>query len=101
MQVDLVKIDVEDFGADVLAGMQEVIRRDRPFIVCEVLPPGHRNERTRDILAALGYQPYWITPSGYIRFPASILAEAIFRIFCRRRSPRPKLFCGISMFFGI
>jgi FkbM family methyltransferase len=67
MQVDLVKIDVEDFEADVLAGMQEVIRRDRPFIVCEVLPRAHRNERTREIVASLDYQPYWISPAGYIR----------------------------------
>jgi FkbM family methyltransferase len=67
MQVDLVKIDVEDFEADVLAGMREVIKRDRPFIVCEVLPRAHRNERTREIVASLDYQPYWITPSGYIR----------------------------------
>lgn len=67
MRVDLVKIDVEDFEADVLAGMREVIKRDRPFIVCEVLPRTHRNERTRDIVASLEYQPYWITPSGYIR----------------------------------
>jgi len=67
MRVDLVKIDVEDFEADVLAGMQGVIRRDRPFIVCEVLPRAHRNVRTRDIVESLGYQAYWITPSGYIR----------------------------------
>jgi FkbM family methyltransferase len=69
MRVDLVKIDVEDAEADVLAGMLEVIKRDRPFIVCEVLPRTHRNERTRDIVASLEYQPYWITPSGYIRVP--------------------------------
>ena len=67
MRVDLLKIDVEDFEADVLAGMREVIKRDRPFIVCEVLPRAHRNERTRDIVASLEYQPYWITPAGYIR----------------------------------
>jgi len=67
MQVELIKIDVEDFEADVLTGMREVIKRDRPFIVCEVLPRAHRNERTRDIVASLEYQPYWITPSGYIR----------------------------------
>ena len=67
IQVDLIKIDVEDFEADVLAGMREVIERDRPFIVCEVLPRAHRNERTKEIVASLGYQPYWITPSGYIR----------------------------------
>lgn len=69
MRVDLVKIDVEDFEADVLQGMAAVIRRDQPFIVCEILPRNreHKNERTRQVLQALGYTAYWITPSGYIR----------------------------------
>jgi len=67
IRVDLIKIDVEDFEADVLEGMQETIRRDRPFIVCEVLPRAHKNERTRKIVEALHYQPYWITPVGCIR----------------------------------
>jgi len=69
MRVDLIKIDVEDFEADVLHGMEGLIRRDRPFIVCEILPRNreHRNERTRQALQALGYAAYWITPSGYIR----------------------------------
>lgn len=69
MKVDLVKIDVEDFEGDVLAGMQRIIRRDRPFVVCEILPRNreHRNERTRQVLASLNYSPYWITPSGYVR----------------------------------
>jgi FkbM family methyltransferase len=69
MQVDLIKIDVEDFEADVLRGMEGTIRRDRPFIVCEILPrnSSHKNEPTRRIVQELGYTPYWITPSGYIR----------------------------------
>jgi FkbM family methyltransferase len=67
MRVDLVKIDVEDLEADVLAGMRAVVERDRPFIVCEVLPRAHRNERTRNIVESLQYQPYWITPAGFIR----------------------------------
>lgn len=67
MKVDLVKIDVEDFEAGVLAGMEQTIRRDRPFIICEVLPRQHRNERTRQIVESLGYTPYWISRSGYIR----------------------------------
>ena len=66
-QVDVVKIDVEDFEADVLAGMRRIMKRDRPFIVCEILPRSHRNERTRNIVESLEYQSYWITPSGYIR----------------------------------
>jgi FkbM family methyltransferase len=69
MRVDLIKIDVEDFEAEVLAGMAGIIRRDQPFIVCEILPRNreHKNERTRQILQALDYTPYWITPAGYIR----------------------------------
>jgi len=69
MRVDLVKIDVEDFEADVLEGMQGVIARDRPFIVCEILPRPHGNQRTRRIVEALNYQPYWITSAGYVRVP--------------------------------
>jgi FkbM family methyltransferase len=67
MKLELVKIDVEDFEAAVLAGMEQTIRRDRPFIVCEILPRQHRNEKTRRIVETLGYTPYWITRSGYIR----------------------------------
>jgi len=69
MKVDLVKIDVEDFEADVLEGMRAVIQRDRPFIVCEILPRPHRNLRTLDLVESLNYQPYWITPVGYIQVP--------------------------------
>jgi FkbM family methyltransferase len=69
MQVDLIKIDVEDFEADVLLGMERVIRRDRPFIICEILLRNreHKNERTREIIEQLNYTPYWITDSGIIR----------------------------------
>jgi FkbM family methyltransferase len=69
MHVDLIKIDVEDFEADVLEGMKGVIARDRPFIVCEVLPRLHGNQRTRKIVESLNYQPYWITSSGYVKVP--------------------------------
>jgi hypothetical protein len=47
--------------------MQEVISRDRPFIICEILPRQHRNQRTKEILESLRYTPYWITPSGSVR----------------------------------
>jgi hypothetical protein len=69
MKVDLVKIDVEDFEGDVLAGMRRIIGRDHPFIVCEILPRNreHRNEQTRQVIESLDYTPYWITSSGYIK----------------------------------
>lgn len=66
-KLDVVKIDVEDHEASVLRGMQGVIRRDRPFIVCEILPRPHHNEKTREMIDLLGYTPYWITPLGCIR----------------------------------
>ena len=69
MRVDLIKIDVEDFEADVLEGMKGIITRDQPFIVCEILPRRHGNQRTRKVVEALNYQPYWITPAGYIKVP--------------------------------
>lgn len=67
MLVDRIKIDVEDFEASVLAGMCQIILRDRPFIVCEILPRAHGNQHTLEIVNRLSYQPYWITPDGYIK----------------------------------
>jgi FkbM family methyltransferase len=66
-RLEIVKIDVEDHEANVLQGMQAAIQRDRPFIVCEILSRSHGNERTREIINALGYTAYWVTPYGYIR----------------------------------
>jgi FkbM family methyltransferase len=67
MKLELVKIDVEDFEAAVLAGMSTTIQRDRPFVVCEILPREHQNEKTRRIVEDLGYTAYWIVPEGLIR----------------------------------
>jgi FkbM family methyltransferase len=69
MHVDLIKIDVEDFEAEVLLGMERIICRDQPFIVCEILPRNreHKNEKTRQALEKLNYTPYWITDAGLIR----------------------------------
>lgn len=39
-RIDLVKIDVEGFEADVLGGMSEILRRQRPMLYVEVHPPG-------------------------------------------------------------
>jgi len=47
--------------------MSQTIKRDRPFIVCEILPREHKNERTRLFIETVGYTPYWITASGYVR----------------------------------
>lgn len=65
--IELIKIDVEDFEADVLDGMRETVARHRPFMVCEVLSRPHKNARTLDFVQALNYQPYWITSAGYVK----------------------------------
>ena len=64
---DLIKIDVEDFEADVISGMRDTLRILRSLIVCEILMRKHRNERTRAVLQELGYTAYWITPAAYVR----------------------------------
>ena len=81
MRVDLVKIDVEDFEAGVLSGMTGTILRDRPFIVCEILPREHGNERTRDVLESLGYSAYWITGTGYVHVSRFDFERPIFEDF--------------------
>jgi FkbM family methyltransferase len=67
MKTDLIKIDVEDFEANVLEGMEQIISRDRPFIVCEILPREHKNVRTKEIVGRMGYTPYWIVDGSFIR----------------------------------
>ena len=34
----LIKIDVEGFELDVIKGLQETLRRERPIVICEILP---------------------------------------------------------------
>jgi len=66
-RIELMKIDVEDTEASVLCGMSKTILRDKPIIVCEILPRPHKNQQTLNIIRDLAYTPYWITSEGYIR----------------------------------
>ena len=61
--VDLVKLDVEMAEPDVLAGMTETLRRDRPVIFCEVLP-GSNPRRIEEILDGTSYRYFHLTPAG-------------------------------------
>jgi len=54
--VGLVKIDVEGAELDVLRGMAETLRRDRPEVICEVW--GGPGPEMLDFLAAHGYRAY-------------------------------------------
>ncbi|MBV6403815.1 MAG: FkbM family methyltransferase [Flavobacteriales bacterium] len=45
--IGVVKIDVEGAELEVLAGMEQRLRTDRPAVVVEILPPGGQPERLR------------------------------------------------------
>jgi FkbM family methyltransferase len=62
-RVDLVKIDTESTEPQVLLGMMKTLRRDKPFIICEVLGRGSEKP-LEELLAPLGYQYYHLTPDG-------------------------------------
>jgi hypothetical protein len=62
--VDLVKLDIEGTEAQALRGMAVTLRRDRPSIVCEVLPGDQRGEELEALLRPLGYRFYHLTPEG-------------------------------------
>ena len=64
-RVDLMKIDTESTEPQVIAGMLKTIERDRPNIICEVLPD-LTEQSIEDLLAPLGYSFYRITDSGLV-----------------------------------
>jgi FkbM family methyltransferase len=62
-KVDLVKLDVDGFECDVLAGSSGMIRRSRPTFVMEILPyglveQGASLEQLLDFLIPFGYRLY-------------------------------------------
>lgn len=65
-RVDLIKIDTESTEPQVLAGMLKTIERDRPRIICEVLPD-LTEQSIESLLAPLGYNFYRITDRGLVR----------------------------------
>ena len=101
MHVDVVKIDVEDFEADVLEGMRGIICRDRPFIVCEILPRLHGNQRTQKSSQLLTTNHTGLLPQVTSKFRGSISVAAISPISCSRPCRLPILSSTSSMFFGI
>lgn len=64
----LIKIDVEDFEAAVLAGGKAAIARLRPWLICEILPRQHGNRKTLYLLQALDYATFAIARDGLFRF---------------------------------
>ena len=62
--IDLVKIDTESTEHQVLRGMMETIRRDRPQIICEVLKDRASEDLLQDLVREIGYRAYLLTPDG-------------------------------------
>ncbi|MGH9224461.1 MAG: FkbM family methyltransferase [Acidimicrobiales bacterium] len=62
--VDLVKIDTEGSEPQVLEGMAETLKRDRPTVIAEVLGGRDREALLRHHLDPLGYAIQIITPEG-------------------------------------
>ena len=63
-RVDLVKIDTETTEPQVLRGMNETIRRHKPFIVCEVLKGRGSEQPVEELVRSFGYRSYLLTPDG-------------------------------------
>lgn len=64
--VNLMKIDTESTEPDVLEGLEETVRRDRPLILCEVLP-GRTEARLEAFAARHDYAVWRITEAGLER----------------------------------
>lgn len=65
--VDLVKIDTESTEPQVLQGMANSIRRDRPNVFCEILTGYGAEQQIEDLLKPLGYRFFLLTSTGPAR----------------------------------
>lgn len=64
-RVDLIKVDTEATEHMVLEGAKNLMRRDEPIIICEVLK-GRTEEFLHSTLDDLGYKYFWISSDGLI-----------------------------------
>ncbi len=79
--VDLIKIDVEGFESQVIAGASALLARDRPSLIFEYVDWAWQNcgytlDGTMDLLRSVGYdQFYLIKPSGIVPLPEPLLVS--------------------------
>lgn len=62
--VDLMKLDTESTEYQVLRGMVEILKRDHPIIISEVLPGRGGEAPLEEVLRHFGYRFYHLTPAG-------------------------------------
>jgi FkbM family methyltransferase len=65
-RVDLIKMDTEGTEHLVLEGARNILKRDEPIIICEVLK-GITEKFLHSALDSYGYKYYWITDKGLIQ----------------------------------
>jgi len=70
----VMKIDVEDYEADVLRGAQDTIVSSKPVMICEILSRPHGNTETYDFLERCDYSTFGICKNGLFRFTRADLA---------------------------
>jgi FkbM family methyltransferase len=83
-RVDLLKIDVEATEVDVLEGAQEILRRDHPHIVCEVLSE-ESGRRLTELLKPLGYSFFELQLDGPSRRETIVPGRGGNYLFTTRR----------------
>lgn len=64
-RVDLMKIDTEATEPQILEGAKELIARDRPMMICEVLH-GYTERALQDLLDGMDYRYFWISSEGLV-----------------------------------
>jgi FkbM family methyltransferase len=75
-RIDLVKIDVEGFETQVLQGMQQLLRSQRPVIFCEICSGQRQNlnpAATVQFCVSLGYEAFVLTGSKLL--PAGVHSD--------------------------
>lgn len=81
-RVDLVKLDVDGFECDVLAGAGTMLRRDRPTLVMEIVPyglveHGASLQQLLDFLIPFGYRLYDERSEAPLPGDAAVLEQMI------------------------
>jgi FkbM family methyltransferase len=75
----LVKIDVEGAEQQVIAGMQTILREDRPDVALELhawpeMPAARNAGRILQLLEPLGYRMFWLARGRFLDDPSALAA---------------------------
>ncbi len=66
-RVDLVKIDVESYEFDVLRGMENIVRKYKPIIICEIFNFSQNKESIGLFMGGLDYNIFSIRSEGLLK----------------------------------